>query len=262
MLCIYLVSRKTRHMKNEKRLLGATLFLLGLLGVFSILTMELPIPENARAILESRFSPIQIKMLMLLNPTVMLLVFVLVGTALYDKVNLTVPLISGLIRKQDIKTEAVGAVKYGVTGGILAGILLTGVGLAFMPYLPEEFKELGEKLQPSLAARFLYGGLTEEILMRFGLMTLAVWIISKIFKSTASAVYWAGIVFAAVLFGLGHFPVAYQAVGSPSPMLLTYFLVGNGIGGIIFGWLYWKRGLESAFIAHIFAHVVMLLSGV
>ena len=248
-------------MKNVKLRLGTVLFLLGMLGVLSILTMELPIPDNARAMLESRFSPLQIQMLMLLNPAVMLLIFVLVGTALYDKAGLSVPLIEGLIRKKEIRQGAAGAATYGIIGGIIAGILLSGVGFAYTPYLPEEFKELGEKLQPSLAARFLYGGLTEEILMRFGLMTLLVWLISKITKNTSPGVYWSGIVFAAVLFGLGHFPVAYQAVGEPSALLLSYILIGNAIGGIIFGWLYWKKGLESAFIAHIFAHVVLVLTG-
>ena len=74
------------------------------------------------------------------------------------------------------------------------------------------------------------------------------------------AVFWIGIVFSAVLFAVGHFPVVYQAVGTPSPGLLTYILIGNSIGGIIFGRLYWKKGLESAVIAHIFAHVVMVLA--
>jgi len=31
----------------------------------------------------------------------------------------------------------------------------------------------------------------------------------------------------------------------------------NGIGGIIFGWLYWKKGLESAMISHFSADIVL-----
>jgi membrane protease YdiL (CAAX protease family) len=31
-------------------------------------------------------------------------------------------------------------------------------------------------------------------------------------------------------------------------------------GGLIFGWLYWKKGLESAFIAHVFIHVVLVIA--
>jgi membrane protease YdiL (CAAX protease family) len=31
----------------------------------------------------------------------------------------------------------------------------------------------------------------------------------------------------------------------------------NGIGGVVFGWLYWKKGLESAMIAHFSADIVL-----
>jgi membrane protease YdiL (CAAX protease family) len=29
----------------------------------------------------------------------------------------------------------------------------------------------------------------------------------------------------------------------------------NAIGGIVFGWLYWRRSLEAAMVAHASAHV-------
>ena len=70
--------------------------------------------------------------------------------------------------------------------------------------------------------------------------------------------FYIGISIAAVLFALGHFPVAYQAVETPSAGLLSYILIGNSIGGLIFGWLYWKKGLESAMIGHMLTHVVMV----
>src|SRR5690606_17959310 len=130
---------------------------------------------------------------------------------------------------------------------VLAGVLLTVAGLIFDFIIPLEFKELGQNLQPSLAARFLYGGLTEEILMRFGLMTFLVWLCSKIFRGIKPVIYWIGILVSALIFAFGHFPIVYQSVQNPSTGLLTYILTGNSIGGIIFGWLYWKKGLESAF---------------
>jgi membrane protease YdiL (CAAX protease family) len=96
--------------------------------------------------------------------------------------------------------------------------------------------------------------------MRFGLMTFVVWLGSKISNGTKSGAYWTGIIVAAIIFALGHFPIAFQAVENPTTVLLTYILIGNSIGGVIFGWLYWKKGLESAFIAHIFTHVIMVLA--
>ena len=247
-------------MQKEKLLVGTVLFILGLAGVLSILTMEIPLPEEAEKVLNDMFSPQQIKILILINPTILLLVFVVIGTLLYDKVGLRVPVIQAFIRRENVKPALADTLTYGVLGGILAGVLLTFVSYLFHPSLPEAFVSLGEKLKPSLPARFLYGGFTEEILMRFGLMTLIVWALSKLFKETNATVYWIAILVAALLFAVGHFPVVYQVVEEPSALLLSYVLLGNSLGGMIFGWLYWKKGLESAFVAHIFAHVVMVLA--
>jgi hypothetical protein len=39
-------------------------------------------------------------------------------------------------------------------------------------------------------------------------------------------------------------------------------LVLNGIAGIVFGYLYWRHGLEAAMIGHMSAHLVMQIPGV
>jgi hypothetical protein len=247
-------------MARKKLLLGAILFFLGLIGIASLLTVEIALPPEIQATLEAQFTPQQIRFLTLINPTIILLVAVIAGTFLYGLAGLKVPLIE---RISGITQEAVNfpdILKYGVIGGVVTGILLVLIGLIFNPLLPAEFQELSEKISPTLAARFLYGGITEEILMRFGLMTFIVFMASKIVKGTPPKVYWTGIIIAAIVFALGHFPIAFQVTGQPSPTLMLYLLIGNASGGIIFGWLYWKKGLESAFMAHIFAHVVMVLA--
>jgi hypothetical protein len=247
-------------MKNPKLLLGLSLFLLGMLGVLSLLTMHVTYPQEVKALLESRFTPGQLKVLPLVNPAIYLLVMVVVGVNLYKKVGLQVPVLEGLLTRRGVPPLS-PILKAGITGGLLAGIIITLIGLVYEPWLPREFVEAGEKMEPGLATRFLYGGITEEILMRFGLMTLAVWLLWKVFKKLTPSVYWTGIVIAALLFAVGHFPVVYQVVAKPNAVLLSYILLGNTAGGLIFGWLYWKKGLESAMLAHIFAHVVMVLAG-
>lgn len=74
---------------------------------------------------------------------------------------------------------------------------------------------------------------------------------------------WAAIILAAFLFGVGHLPAA-TATGMDLTLLLTLrIILLNAVGGIIFGWLYWKKGLEAAVIAHFTAdiglHVVLPL---
>jgi len=40
-------------------------------------------------------------------------------------------------------------------------------------------------------------------------------------------------------------------------MVVLRALVLNGIGGVVFGWLFWKRGLETAIIAHFSADLIL-----
>ncbi len=248
-----------KNRSNRLFRFGFVLFGIGLIGILSILTMEIPLPPEAEIALKD-FSPTQIKLIILINPILMLCIAIAIGTILYQRVNLSVPIVEKWVGVREDNINYSHILKYGILGGVLSGVLISIISLLFNPILPAEFIELGKSLKPSLAARFLYGGLTEEILMRFGFMTLMVWVASKIFGGTKSIVYWVGIIIASVIFALGHFPIAYQAVGEPSIGLLVYIIIGNTIAGLVFGWLYWKKGLESAFLAHIFAHIIMVIA--
>jgi hypothetical protein len=52
-----------------------------------------------------------------------------------------------------------------------------------------------------------------------------------------------------------------SAITPLTTMLVVRALVLNGIAGIIFGYLYWKHGLEAAMIGHMSAHLVMQIPG-
>ena len=95
--------------------------------------------------------------------------------------------------------------------------------------------------------------------MRFGAMSLIAFISFKIIGKKSNSIYWMAIILSSFVFGFGHLPVVFNLIENPPNILLIYILFGNGLGGIVFGWLYWKKGLESAIIAHIVTHVVMLI---
>ncbi len=245
-------------MNTHKLKLGGIIFLLGFLGVLSLLGMGLPedmIPAEVR----ERFSPLVLQLLTMINPLVLMLIMTVVGTILYDKVHLSVPTVERFVGIRTDGTTFAAQIKCGIGWGLIAGLLISLLSAAFYPFLPAEFIEFGNSIELSPLTRFGYGGLTEEILMRYGLMTFVIWLIFKVSKKLNSATYWTGIIIAAVLFALGHFPAAFAAVESPSASLIAYILLGNTVGGLIFGYLYWKKGLEAAFIAHIFTHVAMLI---
>lgn len=242
----------------KKRLfLGLILFVLGLLGVFSLLWMEIPIKSIPPEIL-NKISASMLKWLILINPTIMLLGAVLMGIFTFNKVGLKVPIISYLIGYEDLKPNWKEILIYGAALGTLSGILIIIVSHLFKSYAPVEFAAINQELELSPFTRFLYGGITEEILTRFGLMSLIVYILSFALKQSLSLKYWLGIIFTAVIFGLGHLPIVFQTVVQPTIILIVFIILGNFLAGLIFGWLYWKKGLESAMIAHIFAHITML----
>ncbi|MCI0412279.1 CPBP family intramembrane metalloprotease [bacterium] len=102
----------------------------------------------------------------------------------------------------------------------------------------------------------LYSSITEELIHRLGIATLCAWVtflITRPYVQNAKAVsQWTGIVIAAVLFGLSH---VANMPNVAHPILRAVTL--NGFAGLILGWLYWWRGLESAIAAHLIADAVL-----
>jgi membrane protease YdiL (CAAX protease family) len=107
-----------------------------------------------------------------------------------------------------------------------------------------------------------YGGLVEEILLRLFVVSLLFWVLGKLSKTenpaTNSTIAWISIALAAVIFGLGHLP-ATAAITTITPLIVLRAIILNGIGGLVFGWLYWKKGLQYSIIAHFVTDLVLLV---
>lgn len=91
----------------------------------------------------------------------------------------------------------------------------------------------------------------EEILIRFGLMTLLAWIFYKIFEKKNIWIFGSAIIISSIIFGVGHLPVMKLLVWDLTTIIIFYTIFGNFIPGLIFGFLYYKNGLEWAMITHI-----------
>jgi hypothetical protein len=111
----------------------------------------------------------------------------------------------------------------------------------------------------------LYGGVVEEILMRWGLMSLFVlgaWkLLSRHAPAPPPAAIWTGIVLAALVFAAGHLPVLMASGAEIGTPLLFRTFFWNGALGILFGWLYAARDLESAMLAHAGFHIGLVPVG-
>jgi len=60
----------------------------------------------------------------------------------------------------------------------------------------------------------------------------------------------------ALVFGIGHLPTLFK-LATPSSFEIYRVLLFNGIGGLVFGWLYWSRGLWTAIGAHFVTDLVI-----
>ena len=162
-----------------------------------------------------------------------------------------------------IAIDASGARTAVIVGIVLAIVIVASDVVVFAPYLPASidapFHWLG------LVSSVVYGGIVEEILLRLCVMTLIVWVMHKvigIFGITAlpSWIFWWAIALSSLLFAAGHLPVTFALLcpvdGDCTPLIIRALLL-NGIGGIGFGYLYWRHGLTSAMMAHLMTHVVM-----
>lgn len=108
----------------------------------------------------------------------------------------------------------------------------------------------------------LYGGISEEVMMRWGLMTLICWIGTRLSGHSLSAISWrtawTGIALSTIVFALSHLPAATQTSDLNAVSIVRIILL-NTIAGWGLGWIYWRRSLESAFVAHTMIHVSFYL---
>ena len=96
-------------------------------------------------------------------------------------------------------------------------------------------------------------GVQEEIFSRLFLITILSWLGGLIWQEQdgrpTHAVFWIAILITGLIFGWGHVDDKLVIPGIP---FLNYFIlmVVSTAYGIVFGWLYWKLGIECAILTH------------
>lgn len=109
----------------------------------------------------------------------------------------------------------------------------------------------------TLVFGMLYGGITEEVLCRWGLMSGLAWLLWAPTGRRRPVPAWimvAAILGASLIFAAGHLPAMAQMLPlSAGPVIRTLAL--NAIAGIWFGWIFWRYHLEAAMVSHAAGHV-------
>ncbi len=221
---------------------------------------------QSMGITEDEMTPAMMVIVSILNPIILTSLAALTGVLLAYPSGFT-----SLIYVHDrfstpIRKSWLPSLKVGAAAGIGTGIVLVIGDLLFRGSVPAEMGILTQEYGLyTFILSIVYGGIVEEILMRWGLMSLLVWLLWKVFgrslEKPSSWIYWTSIGVSALAFAVGHYGATAAAVDITAAVLLRMILL-NGIGGIVFGWLYWKKNLETAVFAHMFAHVAMHALGI
>lgn len=251
---------------NPRIRLFLILFLAGLAGVVSFLLVDLSamvalVPASPGSEVPT-ITP-ALKILSLIQPAVLLGVAVLIGVALAARVGLSSPAAEALAEGRPAIPALTPQLVPGVLGGVVGGLSIILTAAVSKPFVPTEtIERIGQftRLLP-IPTRLLYGGITEELLLRWGLMTLLVWLAWRLFQKrlTKPTSIWfvVAILLSAFIFALGHLPVAFFVLGESTVAVVLFVIIANSAFGIVAGYLYWKYGLESAILAHMFCHVVL-----
>lgn len=190
------------------------------------------------------------------------------GLRMGHRVGLGAPLLQRWINRQGeaaIRTSAPGQA---VALGAGAAVALLALSRLLDPLLLPPTQVAMTDIAGTRSALYgvlasFYGGVVEELQLRLFLMTLIAWAATWLVRRRAGfegalspRIAWTAIVLASLLFGLGHLPAASLVWELDAGVVLRTLLL-NGIGGVVFGWLFWKRGFEMAVLSHFAADLVL-----
>lgn len=141
--------------------------------------------------------------------------------------------------------------------GLGAGLVLVSIDVLF--FAGATVRRLPAlDAHPSVGMRLLIapiGSLGEELVFRVLVCTLAAWLaylaLSLLIERPKVYAEWLGVLAAAGLIGAWH-------VGSPADAARV--MTVNVVTNVVYGWVYWRRGLELAILTHMVVTAFLLIA--
>ena len=165
---------------------------------------------------------------------------------------------TGLLKSFKInKSGLIPTIVLTVIGSIILIALEYGVYANLIPEVSATYEQ-----KPTIAymiSCLTYGGVLEEIMMRWFLMSLLAFIVWKLFFKKEQAVpkgVLIGVnIVVALLFAAGHLPTTAATMGI-TPLILVRCFTLNSLAGLICGHLYIKHGIQYAMLSHAGFHIL------
>jgi len=233
---------------------GLVLWLLGMPGVVAVVGALLPTLAAHQALL-----PVPLWAVVLLSglqTAVLLAAAVALGVVLAPRVGLGAPALSAWLSGRPVAPVLRSQLVPGLWGGLAGAAWLW----ALARMAPDALKPSDPASAMPWSVKLLYGGITEEVLVRWGLMSLLLWLGWRLVQRGQGAprtgLLAAAVGLSALLFAVGHLPAAQALAGVLTPPVVAFVLLGNGAFGVVAGMLCARHGLEAAILAHVLAHAV------
>lgn len=150
-------------------------------------------------------------------------------------------------------------------------ILLFGVGLGVIcsiGHLVLYYKYLVPKIttldyveiethyvNTGILSRVFYGGILEEVMFRWGLLSLFIWLFQLMSIEKVISVI-AAIFFSSILFALVHLPAIKLIASQPKTAMYVYTIIGNIWVGLFAGVAFTQGGLLAAILVHMLFHLM------
>ena len=169
------------------------------------------------------------------------------GTVFAPRAGLGSAIIDAALARRPFARRLLSVAGLGIVVGVVVAVAIVALDVfVFAPLVPEVLS-VGARPLWTGALWALYGGLSEEIVFRYGAMSFLVWLLMKVVRG--SAAFCAAAAAASLLFGLTHLRATAALIPlTPPAVARTVVLVA--LAGVVFGWLYWRRGIEAAIAAH------------
>jgi hypothetical protein len=264
------MSEAIEHRQYGATFLSTGLVLLGLGLVGALLVLPYVASMEGKALsavaIKKGMSIAALLGISVAQTTFLLSVAVFGGLWAARKLELGAPLIDAWLSHGALPRRLGLTLLFAVVAGLVTALVIYALDRwVFEPLTP--IAGLRGAAQPAdwkgLLASF-YGALDEEILVRLGLLSLLALLLRTVVRlfgagrssALSFGVFWAANAITAVIFGLGHLP-ATAALAPLTSVLVTRVIVLNGFGGLVFGLLYKRFGLEWAMLSHFSADIVL-----
>ncbi|RGE44805.1 abortive infection protein [Comamonas testosteroni] len=188
--------------------------------------------------------------------SILLALAVAAGVTLGQRVGLGTPLVNIALQGRSPWRGIRFLSLPGLAGGIIGAAWL----VTLVMFWPESLSVVDPVYSLPLLPKLLYGGITSELLLRYGVMSLVMWLLWRGFghvqRRPGWLLGWWAVVITALLAGTLPVYLAWSLSATLSGAVLAQLLLCEIVYGLLAGLLFWRYGLEVAILAHVVTYLL------